>query len=121
MRDALSARRDSGAEAVAAPAASPRSLDRDLLGYVNQVAEQIITRVEHQRQILNTVLLEQTKRPEGVSSYCPLVSCGRRRLLEHVIEHAIEVLEETRKAFKSKQLETLRKELTGALQKSRTS
>lgn len=121
MRDALSARRDSGPEAVAAPAAGAAPLDRDLLGYVNQVAEQIIARVEHQRQILNTVLLEQTKRPEGVSSYCPLVICARRRLLEHVIEHAIEVLEETRKAFKSRQLEVLRKELTGALRKSRTS
>ncbi len=51
---------------------------------------------------------------------CPLVDstdrdCPHRRRLRETLADAIAVLEETRKAFKSKQLETLRKRLIGVL------
>jgi len=46
---------------------------------------------------------------------CVLVNCPYRKLLRQVLAETIEVLEETKKAFKSKKLESLRKKLTVAL------
>ncbi len=51
---------------------------------------------------------------------CPLEDsphgdCPHRRKLRETLADAITVLEETRKAFKSKQLEALRKRLIGVL------
>jgi hypothetical protein len=46
---------------------------------------------------------------------CPSIDCPLRRLFKQILMEAIEVLEESRKAFKSKQLEGLRKRLIRAL------
>lgn len=46
-------------------------------------------------------------------NFCPLKS--RELLLKNAIREAIDILEESRKAFKSKQLELLRKRLTQVL------
>lgn len=44
-----------------------------------------------------------------------LVDCPHKRQMKEVLQEVIAVLEETRRAFKSKQLEALRKKLTGLL------
>lgn len=46
---------------------------------------------------------------------CCLVNCPHKRLLKKTLLETVKVLEESRKAFKSKQLETLRKKLIGVL------
>jgi len=46
---------------------------------------------------------------------CPLFECRHERLLKKTLLEAIGVLEETRRAFKSRQLEALRKKLIGVL------
>ncbi|GAF89124.1 unnamed protein product [marine sediment metagenome] len=46
---------------------------------------------------------------------CPLMDCPHRRRLRETLVEAITVLEGTRKAFKSKQLEALRRKLIGVL------
>ena len=46
---------------------------------------------------------------------CSVVDCPHRRLLRQVLTETIETLEETKKAFKSKQLEGLRKKLMDVL------
>ena len=46
---------------------------------------------------------------------CPLMDCPHRRRLKATLKETITVLEESRKAFKSKQLEALRKKLIGVL------
>jgi hypothetical protein len=51
--------------------------------------------------------------PDG--SGCQLEDCRHRQRLSAVLLDAIRVLEETRKAFKSKQLEALRKDLLKVL------
>jgi len=48
-------------------------------------------------------------------SGCGSHDCRHRHLLRHTLADAIEVLENTRKAFKSKQIEALRKKLTRVL------
>lgn len=46
---------------------------------------------------------------------CDENGCRHREILRHTLADAIDVLESTRKAFKSKQIEALRKKLTQVL------
>jgi hypothetical protein len=46
---------------------------------------------------------------------CDENGCRHREVLRHTLADAIEILESTRKAFKSKQIEALRKKLTKVL------
>jgi len=76
-----------------------------------QSAEDLQLRVaEHQR------LLGQFQNEEASwTETCLMLHCPCRQKLRRTVSEAIEVLEETRRAFKSKQLEQLRKKLVGVL------
>jgi hypothetical protein len=66
-------------------------------------------RLDMQQNVLLSIL-GQIK--EGCPvDLCILLDCPYRRLLRQVLMETIEVLEETKKAFKSKRLEGLRKRL----------
>jgi hypothetical protein len=68
------------------------------------------------QQNLVALALRNCPRSGGLSALaadCPLRS--REKRLREAIQEAIEVLESTRRAFKSKQLEMLRKNLTAVL------
>ena len=52
----------------------------------------------------------------GGGAECTLAACIHRRRLCRVLIDAIRVLEDTRRAFKSKQLEGLRKEFVRVLE-----
>lgn len=87
-------------------------------------AEELQRRAETHRQFLARAASSgQPEVPtdraakEGYASVgeCPLLDCPHRRLLRETLVEAITVLEGTRKAFKSKQLEALRKKLIGVL------
>lgn len=70
-------------------------------------------RVDMQQHVLLSIL-GQIKDGCPVD-LCVLVNCPYRKLLRQVLAETIEALEETKKAFKSKKLESLRKKLTVAL------
>jgi hypothetical protein len=76
-------------------------------------AEELRARAEaHQR------LLERAVEGSGgsaLSEGCALADCPHRRTLRQTLLDAVRVLEDTRKAFKSKRLEVLRKKLIGVL------
>jgi hypothetical protein len=76
-----------------------------------QSAEDLRLRVaEHQR------LLRQHQEGQVLNGEtCLMLDCPCRKKLRRTVSDAIEVLEETRRAFKSKQLEQLRKKLVGVL------
>ncbi len=82
--------------------------------YVTQIAEEISARVNHQRETM-LKLLEAEERADGPIPYCPLVDCSPRRKYRAALTEAVRVLEETRRSFKSKQLEDLRKKLQAVL------
>lgn len=65
-----------------------------------------------QHELLLTQLQEG-----GVTSVlnCNGINCRHSRLLKDILLEAVEVLENSRKAFKSKDLETLRKKFIRAL------
>ncbi|MDD3992115.1 MAG: hypothetical protein RBR20_14220 [Desulfobacterales bacterium] len=68
------------------------------------------------QQNLVALVLQSCPRSGGLSALaanCPLRS--REKRLREAIQEAIEVLESTRRSFKSKQLEMLRKNLTAVL------
>jgi hypothetical protein len=48
--------------------------------------------------------------------FCPYLECPHEKQLRGAIRDVVETLEETRKAFKSKQLENLRKRMLDVLQ-----
>ena len=91
---------------------------RDLITAVDRSAEELHQRIDMHRCLMATILEQRvgdgTLKRLSLSSYSPVETRLREALSE-----TIEVLEQTRKAFKSKRLETLRKRLTQALIESK--
>ena len=70
-------------------------------------------RVEHQRLVLKRVVGDMGGANRVVG--CPLIDCPRLARLTTAVQETIDVLEETRSAFKSKRLEAVRKRLINVL------
>ena len=91
---------------------------RDLITAVDRSAQELHQRIDMHRCLMATILEQRvgdgTLKRLSLSSYSPVETRLREALSE-----TIEVLEQTRKAFKSKRLETLRKRLTQALIESK--
>ena len=85
--------------------------------YVDRIATELHERVEHQRAVLRKVLDERGSGREEIR-YCPLVDCPRIEMLRSALRETVDVLEETRSAFKSKRLEVMRKKLVEILAES---
>jgi hypothetical protein len=73
-------------------------------------------RVDMQQSVLLTVL-GKVKYPPPIGP-CSKPDCERKKLFYRVLLETIEVLEETKKSFKSKKLEELRKRLTDLLKET---
>ncbi|HVX65399.1 MAG TPA: hypothetical protein VHA11_02290 [Bryobacteraceae bacterium] len=78
---------------------------------LDQSLEDLRLLVERHRRLLRTALEGQA--PDG--SECFWSDCPHRRALMELTLHAVEVLDDTRKAFKSKRLEELRKDFLKVL------
>lgn len=65
--------------------------------------------------LLRSMLAEQLDENSLQSFLGDCPQCTREQVLKDAIKEAIGVLEESRKSFKSKQLESLRKKLTAVL------
>jgi len=87
---------------------------RDLITVIEQSAEELHRRIDMHRYLMATILEKRVGDETIKQLSLPTYSPNERRLKEAVRE-TIEVLEESRKAFKSKRLETLRKKLTQVL------
>ncbi|MFP3869925.1 MAG: hypothetical protein ACLFVT_03470 [Syntrophobacteria bacterium] len=89
---------------------------KDLLTVIDRSAEELHQRIDMHRHLVASIL-EQRVTEGSLERLLSSCSPPDSRLKEAVKE-AIEVLEESRKAFKSKRLEALRKRLTQALVES---
>ena len=78
----------------------------------HSAAELQLRAEEHQRLLFRAIEGDGVDVP--VAS-CVLLDCPHKRVLKETLAEAVEVLDRSRKAFKSKQLETLRKKLTRVL------
>ena len=84
-----------------------------LIKIIERSTQDLHHRVEMQQYILLS-LLGQVKDGCPVD-LCFLLDCPHKRLLRQVLTETIETLEGTKKAFKSKRLEGLRKKLIDVL------
>ena len=91
---------------------------RDLITAIDRSAEEIHQRIDMHRYLMATILDQSvgdgTLKRVSLSSYSPVET-----RLKEALSETIEVLEQTRTAFKSKRLEALRKRLTQVLIESR--
>jgi hypothetical protein len=85
--------------------------------HLKKIIERSTQDLHHRLDMQQNVLLSilgQIK--EGCPvDLCILLDCQYRRLLRQILMETIEVLEETKKSFKSKRLEGLRKKLMDVL------
>jgi hypothetical protein len=91
-------------------------LDKDMLMQaVNQSVKELEQRIEMHHCLIASILNQTVddRNLKKIMDYCPIRS--REVYFKEAIEEAIDVLEESRKAFKSKRLEALRKKLTQVL------
>ena len=73
-------------------------------------------RINMQQSLLLTIL-GRIKSPPPIDS-CSTPDCQHKKLFYRVLLETIEVLEETKRSFKSKRLEELRKRLTDLLKET---
>jgi len=90
----------------------------DLLSIINKDAADLHVKIDRLCALVASILKQKTGENDHTMTFQGLHSPAEVRL-KKVIAEAIEALEESRRAFKSKQLEALRKKLTQALIETR--
>jgi hypothetical protein len=78
---------------------------------LSRSAAELLTVTERHRALLRALSAGVDPGDGG----CLLRDCAQRRHLRRALREAIEVLEDTRRSFKSKQLEALRRQLIRVL------
>ena len=86
----------------------------DLKEYVTEISREITERIEHHRDVLLEFVEDSRARGRSIS-YCPLIDCQSKERLREGLREAVQVLEETRRSFKSARLEKLRLRLEALL------
>jgi hypothetical protein len=91
---------------------APASTDHeiDLREYVAEISRELTERIEHQREVLLKFVDESSRQGRSID-YCPLINCQSKQRLREGLREAIQVIEETRRSFKSARLERLRLKL----------
>lgn len=82
--------------------------------YIDQVAQDLHQRVEHQRWLARQ-LVTRAGPSRSHGTCCQWVECPRLERLRAALRETTEVLEQTRTSFKCKRLEVMRKKLTDLL------
>jgi len=91
---------------------------RDLITVIDKSAEELHQKIDMHRYLM-TVILEKKVGDENIKQLSLSPYSDNERVLKGAIRETIEVLEESKKAFKSRRLEALRKKLTQVLIESK--
>jgi len=91
------------------------SNNRAPLAVIDRSVQELHEMIDSHRSLIASIVARRTdgSQMENLPRFC--VSQSGEGVLKNAIREAIEVLEESRKAFKSKRLEALRKKLTDVL------
>ncbi len=89
----------------------------DLMKIIDNSTKDLHNRIDMQRHILTAVIEKKTKGLQ-ICPDCIFSDCPHKKRLRDVLTEAIGILEDTKKAFKSKRLEVLRKKLIQVLAES---
>ena len=91
-----------------------RANKKDIINVIDKSAEELHLKIDIHRHLM-TAILEQRLGDGNIKEFF-LPSCYHKEVsLKEAVKETIDVLEQTRRAFKSKRLETLRKKLTQVL------
>lgn len=91
-----------------------RANKKDIINVIDKSAEDLHLKIDIHRHLM-TAILEQKLRDGNIKELF-LPPCYHKEVsLKEAVKETIDVLEQTRKAFKSKRLEALRKKLTQVL------
>jgi len=91
-----------------------RANKKDIINVIDKSAEDLHLKIDIHRHLM-TAILEQKLGDGGIKELF-LPPCYHKEVsLKEAVKETIDVLEQTRKAFKSKRLEALRKKLTQVL------
>ena len=91
---------------------------RDLITVIDKCTEELHQKIDMHRHLM-TIILDKRVGDENIKQLSFPAHSSNERMLKEAVRETIEVLEESRKAFKSKRLEALRKKLTGILIESK--
>lgn len=91
---------------------------KDLINTIDKSTEELHQNIDMHRHLMASILEQQVGDGSLINLSLPFYSPAENRLKE-AIKETMEVLEESRKAFKSKRLEILRKKLTQVLIESK--
>lgn len=84
--------------------------------YLARTTAEMEERLAQHRVLLRALLEEESDAAQAARRpTCLLMDCPRQRRLRNALVDVIEVLEETRRSFKSRQLEALRRRVVAAL------
>lgn len=89
-------------------------IKKDLVTVINRSTEELHQKIDMHRYLMTTLLGKKVGDENIKQLALPTYSPNEKRLKKAIME-TIDVLEESRKAFKSKRLEVLRKKLTQVL------
>ncbi|MFO8241030.1 MAG: hypothetical protein R6T90_08535 [Dissulfuribacterales bacterium] len=89
-------------------------IKKDLVAVIHRSAEELHQKIDMQCDLVTT-LLEKRAGDETIKRLALPAYFPNENKLKQAIMEAIDVLEESRKAFKSRKLELLRKKLTQVL------
>lgn len=95
-------------------------LDLDLREYVTNLSREMTERLTHLQAVIERVAAENDAAGSPLE-FCPLVDCRARRRYRAAVQEAVKVLDQTRRSFKSRQLEELRRMLEAVLSEDRPS
>jgi len=87
---------------------------KDLVTVINRSTEELHQKIDMHRYLMTTLLEKKVANETIKQLALPTYFLNENRLKQAIME-TIDVLEESRKAFKSKRLEVLRKKLTQVL------
>jgi len=87
---------------------------KDLVTVINRSTEELHQKIDMHRYLMTTLLKKKVANETIKKLALPTYFPNENRLKQAIME-TIDVLEESRKAFKSKRLEVLRKKLTQVL------
>jgi hypothetical protein len=90
------------------------SLDLSLREYFAETSREVTERLAHLGSVVERVSAEAETRGERIE-FCPLVDCRARRRYRAAVQDAVRVLDATRRSFRSRQLEGLRRMLETVL------
>ena len=89
-------------------------LNLSLHEYIAEVSREVEERLNHLGMVVDQIGAERKARGEPID-FCPLVDCRARERYRNVVQEAVRVLDDTRRSFKSRQLEDLRRKLETVL------